>query len=171
MGQRSPPGHSQLLPSPVFPAAGSRGALLGLAGGALAAPPPSRAQRGAGRAPERCFTPAQRCRVPALALSPAMPTPAFPQCHLAATSRGWDTPPWPELLELLLPSARPQHPGDEGALQWLHPQRCQGCLRALSGARDTRAVPGSRVTLPGSFSGHIRRCRSRELSRELISVA
>lgn len=43
------------------------------------------------------------------------------------------------------------------------------CLHALSGARDTRAVPGSRVTLPGSFSGHIRRCRSRELSREPIS--
>lgn len=57
---------------------------------------------------------------------PVPPASALPQCHLAATSRGWDTGPWLEPTGSRLPPGRPQHPGDRAVSPWHRPPRCRG---------------------------------------------
>lgn len=161
LGQRSPPGHPQLLPCPVFPAAGDGG---GLAGGHWV---PTGAQRGAAE-PWSPASPQLRAAMCQLCLCPQRcPLQRFHSATWLPPPRAGDT----ELTGLFAAFSEAAAPrGGKNTPEAL-PTPMPGCLRARRGSRDTGAVLSSRVTLPGSFSGHIRRCRSRELSRELISVA
>lgn len=116
------------LSCPAVPAAGDGGDFGGLAGGHQ----------------QKCFTAASM--LPGASSGsgrhPAMPASAFRQCHLAATTQGWDTCPWLEAMGPQLPPGGPRHLGDrEGASLQHCPPRCRG-------ACTPRVGPGERGLCP-----------------------